>query len=199
MYLIIAYTYIYIQIEHGVLRAKSAAPSLHVFGAFAVSPVTFYGTYHHYDYYVIYMYLLISLFHFIFVGYVCMYVYVYIDRDPRRDFVLKQPKPFVTFFLFTANPLTTPLSVLRDAESLDEELEIYARQYIQRTVIFDSDKRQLLIPEIFRVYLKDFGESTEKMILRILKLHTNEFKEMLSTVKWKSSFYPIDWSPVLIF
>ena len=122
-----------------------------------------------------------------------------IDRDPRRDFVLKQPKPFVTFFLFTANPLTTPLSVLRDAESLDDELEIYARQYIQRTVIFDSDKRQLLIPEIFRVYLKDFGESTEKMILRILKLHTNEFKEMLSTVKWKSSFYPIDWSPVLIF
>jgi len=148
---------------------------------------------------MLYILILISLFYFIFVGYVFIYVYVYIDRDPRRDFVLKQPKPFVTFFLFTANPLTTPLSVLRDAESLDEELEIYARQYIQRTVIFDSDKRQLLIPEIFRVYLKDFGESTEKMILRILKLHTNEFKEMLSTVKWKSSFYPIDWSPVLIF
>lgn len=128
-----------------------------------------------------------------------MFYIVFVDRDPRRDFILKQPKPFITFFLFTANPLTTPLSVLRDINSLDEELEIYARQYIQRTVIFDQEKRQLLIPEIFRIYLKDFGESTEKMVLRILKLHTREFKEMLSTFKWKTSFYPFDWSPVLIF
>lgn len=122
-----------------------------------------------------------------------------IDRDPRRDFILKQPKPYITFFLFTANPMTTPLSVIRDAESVDEELEIYAKQFIQRTVYFDPDKRQLLIPEILRIYLKDFGDSTEKMITKLLKLHTQELKDRLGSVKWRSSFYAIDWSPVLIF
>lgn len=80
----------------------------------------------------------------------CSLFHVHLDRDPRAEFKLKEPKPNVSFFLFTANHCTPPLAVLRDATTIDTELSKFTKLYVQRTVQVDFEKKILYLPEIFR-------------------------------------------------
>ena len=119
--------------------------------------------------YELYLYLLPST--LLYIRYTILYVYI--DRDPRREYALTEAKPFLSFFLYHAHSASAPLSVLRDPNTVDEELIKYAKLYIQRMVVKESSEDGRIVvylPEPFKTYATDFGDNKYSIMNLILRL-----------------------------
>lgn len=125
------------------------------------------------------------------------------DRDPRKYLALNIPKPFLTFVLFNSCPSSPSVRILREPKELDHELEKYASKYIEEMVRLDMDKKIVYLPELFRIYWKDFGGSRNEVIRKLYKYgpksFSNNLKEMADKgIKPNIVFDVLDWSPMLI-
>ncbi len=129
------------------------------------------------------------------------------DKDPRKVFALQVAKPFVSFALFTISVSSPALTVLRDIKDIDHELEKLAQLFITEYVRLNVEKKVIYLPEIFRVYWKDFGNKNEnirsEVIKKIYKYSSKNFSTALKAlidgnVKPSISFDVHDWTPQLI-
>lgn len=132
-----------------------------------------------------------------------------LEKDPRRNLVLDEPKPNISFCLFNASLSSPSLTVLRDPNTVDDELKKCARAYVSRLVrIVDANNKVIELPGIFKIYWSDFGGNRLKVLKFISKLiHGCPIYEELKPLLFSSEqfknvkidFAPYDWSPVLIF
>ena len=129
------------------------------------------------------------------------------DKDPRKAFSLQVAKPFISFALFSISVSSPALAVLRDIKDIDHELEKLAQSYITEYVRLNVEKKVIYLPEIFRVYWKDFGSKNEnirgEVIKKIYKYSSKKVSSALkalidSNVRPSISFDVHDWTPQLI-
>jgi hypothetical protein len=93
--------------------------------------------------------------------------------------VIKEPKPLITFCLFTASISSPPLTVLKDPFNLDDDLKRCAKAYVQQHVRLNVVKNTIEMPEIFRYYWKDFGGTRNSMFQLLKEYHTSAFNKAL--------------------
>jgi hypothetical protein len=167
------HVYSVLDIEHGILRASSANPM--VFGPFSAS-LTFS------------------------------------ERDPRYPFRLTEPVPNVTFCLFSICMTSPVLCILQETDNKkkfnekhkperskhESELEHYAALFIRQHVRLDVDKKLLELPDILRIYTKDFGGDKSSVVRFARRKHTKEFAEKVAKLQPKVTFISVDWTPALI-
>ncbi len=119
-----------------------------------------------------------------------------LDRDPRKAFALEIAKPLITFSLFSSSSTSPALSVLRDPAAVDTELKRNAKMYIQQHVKFIAEQNVVELPDLFRVFWKDFGGNRANVLSLLRKYHTRQFSDSVKAAKPKIHFIPMDWTPV---
>jgi hypothetical protein len=120
------------------------------------------------------------------------------EKDPRKAYALDGAKPLLTFCLFSISSTSPVLTVLRDHLNVDSELKRCARLYIQQHVKFDQSANVVELPDLFRVFWKDFGGNRANVLTMLRKFHTKSFSEKVKASKPKINFIPMDWTPMLI-
>ena len=80
------------------------------------------------------------------------------DKDPRAVHVIEQPDPRIHFALVCASSSCPPIEVY-GADSLEEDLDVSARTFLNATVQLDREKKQIRLPKVFQWYGDDFGEN----------------------------------------
>lgn len=129
------------------------------------------------------------------------------EKDPRREFVLDQPRPHVSFVLFQASASSPALVTLKDKETIEQDLKRHARRYFLDHVKMDPVQKSIELPGLIRVYWTDFGGHRVK-VLRLIKHLVSgtqlatDLKPFVdpdtAAAKPKVEFAPIDWRPMFI-
>ena len=122
----------------------------------------------------------------------------FVERDPRKAFALDVPKPLLTFCLFNITSTSPVLTVLRDANTVDAELKRCTKLFIQQHVKFDDEQKVVELPDLFRVFWKDFGGNRNNVLLMLRKYHNKVFSDAVKAAKPKINFTTMDWTPMLI-
>lgn len=127
-----------------------------------------------------------------------------LDRDPRRLYVLEKPCPNVTFGLFCASLSSPALSVIKDLNTVHEELMRCARRFILEHVRLDPLQKSIELPGLLKVYWADFGGSRMKVLKTIAQLGGSQFAAELKPYmsmregnKPKVEFTNLDWTPII--
>jgi len=81
------------------------------------------------------------------------------SSDPRTAWVMGQPDPRIHFALNCASRSCPPVGVY-DAERIDEQLDLAARNFVDADVEVDEDAGVVRLSSIFRWYAADFGGKT---------------------------------------
>ena len=108
------------------------------------------------------------------------------------------PKPLLTFCLFTISSTSPVLTVLRDAQNVDTELKRCTKLYIQQHVRFDAATNMVELPDLFRVFWKDFGGNRSNVLTMLRKFHTKTFSDNVKASRPKINFIPMEWTPMFI-
>ncbi|MDT8444630.1 MAG: glycoside hydrolase family 15 protein [Desulfuromonadales bacterium] len=80
------------------------------------------------------------------------------DNDPRSKQVIEPLDPRIHFALVCAS-LTCPPIEVYSAKTLDEDLEISGRTFLNAAVRIDREEKVVRLPKIFQWYGEDFGET----------------------------------------
>lgn len=80
------------------------------------------------------------------------------DEDPRRKQVIEPLDPRIHFALVCAS-LTCPPIEVYSAETLDEDLEISGRTFLNAAVRIDREEKVVRLPKVFQWYGDDFGNA----------------------------------------
>jgi hypothetical protein len=79
-------------------------------------------------------------------------------EDPRAAHVIEQPDPRIHFALVCASSSCPPIEVY-SADSLDEDLDVSARTFLNTTVQIDREEKRIRLPKVFQWYGDDFGDN----------------------------------------
>ncbi len=80
------------------------------------------------------------------------------DKDPRSKQVIEPIDPRIHFALVCAS-LTCPPIEVYSAETLDEDLEVSGRTFLNAAVRIDREGKVVRLPKVFQWYGDDFGET----------------------------------------
>lgn len=131
-------------------------------------------------------------------------------KDPRHALVVTKPKPLITFCLFNAHQFSPPLAVLHNPKALDQEMTIYARQFLLDTTELDTVEPVIKFPKIVEFYWKEVsqGKSRRKQMLghirndilgrRNSKLSADLGSLLADGTIPKVEFAELDQNPVLV-
>jgi hypothetical protein len=97
------------------------------------------------------------------------------NSDERRKFLITEPRPEITFCLFTASVSSPALQVLRDADNINLEMKKYARQYFTNHMDVDIANKVIQFPGLLYQFWADFGgkepkTSKSKGLIKITKM-----------------------------
>ena len=159
------YLFSIIDVEHGVLRARSVKPA--IFGPIVAS-------------------------------------FAFSDKDIRKRFALTEPCPEVSFALFTALTFSPALHVIKDARALRNKLSKCTQLYLQDNISTDKVVSafrtiyQISLPEVFKVYWKDFGHSQNDVVSWISRRTNLKQQKVLETLltedhSFRLSFTSFEW------
>lgn len=126
------------------------------------------------------------------------------QKDPRYQFVVKQPDPRIHFALNCGTSSCPPV-YRYSAENLNDELAVAATSFCEddRNVNIDHTKCEILVSKIFYWYRGDFADKSSNLP-KLLSSYMQGTKKqtldlMLDNVVKKSNvkvvFLPQDWSP----
>mgnify|MGYP000666284092 CR=1 FL=1 len=126
------------------------------------------------------------------------------ERDPRRKQILEEARPNISFVLCTACVTSPSLIVLKDPETLNDEIKYYSRRYFHEYVKMDAHAKTITLPALLRIYWADFGGNRAKVLRTIAQLSGSQFAaEMkpymspMEGLKAKVEFAKLDWTPLL--
>jgi hypothetical protein len=124
------------------------------------------------------------------------------ERDPRKKLVLEEPRPNILFGLCQACVSTPTLVVLKDAETVNEELKQCARRFFHEFVKLDPANKTIWLPFVMRVYWADFGGNRAKVLRTMAQLSGSQFSaeikpyfSPLEGMKAKVDWLKLDWTP----
>jgi len=130
------------------------------------------------------------------------------ERDPRRQYVLEEAIPFISFALFTATDCSPPLVVLRNPEHMEAELTHCAKEFVRMYVRAKKDDCTIILPQIFQIYWADLGKTRKDVLECVKKIASpqlrRDIEEILSpsvrtsSTKAKVIFEPLTWLPVIV-
>jgi hypothetical protein len=81
---------------------------------------------------------------------------------------------------------------------LDEELRKYTKLFVAHNIVLDTKKNTLKLPDIMRVYWKDFGGERNSVVNLVRRHHTKQFSDTVKQCKPKVTFHAMDWIPILV-
>jgi hypothetical protein len=126
------------------------------------------------------------------------------ERDPRRKQILEEARPNISFVLCNACVTSPSLIVLKDPETLTDEIKYYSRRFFHEYVKLDAGNKTITLPALMRIYWADFGGNRAKVLRTIAQLSGSQFaSEMkpymspLEGIRAKVEFAKIDWAPLL--
>ena len=126
------------------------------------------------------------------------------ERDPRRKQVLEEARPNISFVLCNACITSPALIVLKDPDTVNDEIKYYSRRYLHEHVKLDPTARTITLPGLMRIYWADFGGNRAKALRIVAQIAGSQFaSEMkpyqspLEGLKAKVEFAKIDWAPLL--
>jgi hypothetical protein len=67
-----------------------------------------------------------------------------------------------------------------------------------RNVALDSKKNVLRLPDIMRVYWKDFGGERNSVVNLVRRHHSKQFSDTVKASRPKITFHPMDWTPAIV-
>lgn len=127
-----------------------------------------------------------------------------LDRDRRKNLSLEEARPFVSFCLFFACPTSPALSILKDPNTVDEELRKLARAYLMRLVKVDTANSIIELPALMKLYWKDFGGGQRRALKFVAKLLpkgcqlSEDMKSIQAHDNLTLDFAELDWTPLFI-
>ncbi len=115
--------------------------------------------------------------------------------DPRIDAVLRPVDPRIHFALNCASNSCPPIGVY-SGESLDNQLDLAASNFIQNDLIIDKSSKMIKISRIFLWYQVDFGR--KKGIINFLIKFVNDPEKKVWLENNRNSirinYHPYDWN-----
>ena len=115
--------------------------------------------------------------------------------DARIDAVVRPVDPRIHFALNCASNSCPPIGVY-SGESLDNQLDLAASNFIQNDLIIDKNSKMIIISRIFRWYQVDFG--WKKGIINFLIKFVNDpekkgwLENNLGSIR--INYHPYDWN-----
>ncbi len=104
------------------------------------------------------------------------------------------------------------MNILRDPDTVDEDLRKSARIYVERLVKVDAKNKLIELPGLFKLYWNDFGGNQKSVLKYVVRLlHSGKLSDALKVVlgydkdnnrdlsQVKIEFASIDWMPLLIW
>ncbi len=133
------------------------------------------------------------------------YFLLSIESDPRRDYILEEPRPYISFVLFSASTTSPPLVVLRDPNSVEIDMKRQAKRFFQEHVSLDPIQKSIQLPGLLRVYWTDFGGHRSKVLKMVIALSSAQFQNDIKPyisggegAKPRVEFAPMEWKPMFI-
>lgn len=128
------------------------------------------------------------------------------EKDLRRKLVLEEPRPNITFCLFTASPISPSLVVLKDARTVNDDMRKYARRFFQEHVKLDAASHTIGLPAIIKIFWVDFGGNRARVLRVVSQLSGSSCAASLKPycsssaegVKPKVEFAPLEWTPMIV-
>ena len=106
--------------------------------------------------------------------------------------------------LFNACVTSPSLVVLKDADTLADEMKYYARRFFLEFVKLDPVNKTITLPGLMRIYWADFGGNRAKVLRVIAQLSGSQFAAELKPyfsplegIRAKVEFAKLDWTPML--
>jgi GH15 family glucan-1,4-alpha-glucosidase len=116
--------------------------------------------------------------------------------DKRKVLCLKQFDPRIHFALVCASSSCPPIEFY-DAESIDKQLDMAGRSFINRRgIILDKDNNTLYLSQIFKWYKNDFGHTQNEVVYYVLKYAEDNLKSYVinNLNKLKIAYLPYNWN-----
>lgn len=125
------------------------------------------------------------------------------DRDIRNRLRIKNPRPLLSFVLFTGTFSSPALCVLTDVSTIDNDIRAFASRYLSNTVKADLATKTLYLPELIQFYWKDFGGSYVSVCAMVQNdgepTVQVDLRNLLAvTAHPKVVFVPYDWNACLV-
>lgn len=108
------------------------------------------------------------------------------SSDPRLLHAIIEFDPRIHFALVCGAKSCPPVKIY-SADALDEQLQAAAESFVSGEMVADREARQVTLSQIFSWFAKDFGATTEEVLLYILPLCRGQQKEDLARLLAKGN------------
>lgn len=114
--------------------------------------------------------------------------------DPRRAWVVSPPDARIHFALNCASRSCPPIGAY-DAEHIDAQLDLAARNFVAADVAVDPSRGEVRLSSIFRWYAADFGGRSGVMAFLLRHLPEDERRQWLAAqqANVRLVYRPYDW------
>jgi GH15 family glucan-1,4-alpha-glucosidase len=116
--------------------------------------------------------------------------------DKRKALSLKRLDPRIHFALVCASNSCPPIEFYEPRE-IDHQLDIAGKSFVNRKGMFlDKKENNLVLSQIFKWYVSDFGGTIDELLKFVIKFTNNETKDYISKNKdkLKIKYLPYDWN-----
>jgi hypothetical protein len=114
--------------------------------------------------------------------------------DPRLDSIVEALDPRIHFALNCASNSCPPIGIY-SPESLDSQLDLVSRNFIQDDLEIEVDSKTITISKIFQWYQVDFGGKDGVIIFLLKHLADQDAADWLTVNQGliKIKYHPYDW------